>query len=648
MASWHRGAAAASGPACGEGYGSSAASADAAQQAAHRPRRQGRRAGERAERGVLALCLAVEVVGSVAGQMEQIYNGGTAKWYDSFNSRLDAGFLGDTYCKGNKLKGFGRDRCEANHGCCWVPPVSLMFPETEDCRACQEIRGTWQGVLGTCVFKDIPTVVSFDRTTNLESKPVTTSRCIPTEVDPSMLIFKESDGKMATGVSPSSAANNGGRFAFDFQYSRNVTSGEIDVLVATFLGNRLLFGKYQVEESELGSTLFLALGVTRSKTAKPQRTSAKLPDELIYVFFEGFRIDEFTPAVDAYAAKRLPAGSCKHVVSPGEDMDSISRRDLLTWQEIYAFNSHVYEPEDLRPGEILSVGRHHEVKGPCINHQLRQNGPDDSRDLVVDYTCTCTSRMACRSAVGLMKGETLFGIATRYGTSWQRIVDMNPKLFEGCTTNLCVITPGDHLCIVCSHPGFVHRCTRVCSACLLFGLTLPVLLVGPHPGLSCLQVPYLRNVMCGTEYRRYPVVDNHGRSPGYLQTFFTCDPKWRSKFTVEKCCQVPRCKCCTKDGYAGIRKDYDSWNSAPTANRCDVTAKPHAKCLQDPLIPATTALNSPLMYTLLCDDDCQLRCDSEDPTVLDPKCPLQVGLTMYTGMCQEKRMLNGNVAKVCT
>ena len=137
--------------------------------------------------------------------------------------QLDAGFLGDTYCKGNKLKGFGRDRCEANHGCCWVPPVSLMFPETEDCTACQEIRGTWQGVLGTCVFKDIPTVVSFDKTTNLEWKPVTTSRCIPTEVDPSMLIL-ESDGKMATGVSPSSpnaffVGEHWGRFAFDFQYA---------------------------------------------------------------------------------------------------------------------------------------------------------------------------------------------------------------------------------------------------------------------------------------------------------------------------------------------------------------------------------------------------------------------------------------------
>jgi hypothetical protein len=516
MVSWQRGAAAGTPPDARE---------NSAHFPAHRPRRQGRRAGERAGRGsrrpgapgVLALCLAAAAVGSAAGQMEQIYNGGTAKWYDSFGSRLDAGFLGDTYCKGNKLKGFGRDRCEINHGCCYVPPVSQMFPETEDCVACQEIRGTWQGVLGTCVFKDIPTVVSFDKTTNLESQPVTTSRCIPTVVDPSVLVFKESDGKMATGVSPSSAANNGGRFAFDFQYSRNVPSGEIDVLVATFLGSRLLFGKYQVEESELGSTLYLALGVTRSKTAKPQRTSAMMPEELVYVFFEGFRIDEFVPAVDTYSAKRLPAGSCKHVVTPGEDMDSISRRYMLTWQEIYAFNSHVYEPEDLRPGDILSVGRHHEVKGPCINYQLRQNGPDDSADLMVDYTCTCTSRIECRGADGFMKGETLFGIATRYGTSWQRIVDMNPKLFEGCTKNLCVITPGDHLCIVSSQdatPAMLVLRRVLCP------LILHVLLGGPYPGLSCWQVPYLRNVMCETEYRRFPVVDNNGNSPGYLEACF--------------------------------------------------------------------------------------------------------------------------------
>ena len=380
--------------------------------------------------------------------MEKIHEGGTAKWYDSFDGhRLSSSFPGDTFCAGRKLQGFGRDKCEVTHGCCFIPPVSAMFPETEKCVACQDVRGTWQGVLGTCVYKDIQTDVSFDTATNVGSKPVTVTRCVPTVVDPSLLIFREKDGKMATGVSPSSAANNGGRFAFDFTYSRNETGGELDILVATFLGSRIIFGKYRVEESELGSNLYLALGATRAPNPQPQKSSAIAPAEMMYIFFEGFRIDEFTPGVDTYAARRLPAGSCKHVVTNGEDMDTISRRYMLTWQEIYAFNSHLYEPDNLHPGDILSVGRHHEVKGPCINYHRRQNGPNVGDD-VTDYTCTCTSTFDCLAAKGQQRGETLFAVATRYGTSWQRIVDMNPKLFENCDQDNCVVTPGDHLCVV--------------------------------------------------------------------------------------------------------------------------------------------------------------------------------------------------------
>jgi len=429
-------------------------------EAAHRPWRQ---TGEWISvPRVLALCLAA-TIGTAAGQIEKeqtenIYRGGTPKWYDSFDTRLNNDFLandgstGIPFCAAKKGKVFGKKECVVNHGCCYIPPQTEGgVLETEQCVACQEIRGTWQGVLGTCVYKNIPVSAEFDLETNLASKSVMTTRCIPTVVDPSVIIFRETDGKMATGVSPSSGANNGGRFAFDFQYSRNEGTGEIDVTVATFLGTRIVFGKYEVQESELGSTLYLALGVTRSKTARPKQTSAELPEEMVYVFFEGFRIDEFTPAADTYPARRLPAGSCKHVVTPGEDMDSISRRYMLTWQEIYAFNSHVYEPEDLKPGDLLSVGRHHEVKGPCVNYQFRQNGPNQETDIKVDYTCECTSKIECRAADGFMKGETLFGIATRYGTSWQRIVDMNPKLFQGCDQNTCVITPGDHLCVVKSH-----------------------------------------------------------------------------------------------------------------------------------------------------------------------------------------------------
>jgi hypothetical protein len=471
------------------------------------------------------------------------------------------------------------------------------------CLSCQEIRGTWQGVLGTCVYQDIDTVVDFNRQQNRDNAPKTATRCVPTVVDPTLLVFDEASGKMATGVSPSSAPANGGQFAFDFTYNRNEELGNVDMFISTFLGSRTLFGKFQVQASELGSILFLALGATRASTAAPQRTSALLREEIEHVYFEGFRIADFSPAVETYAAQRLPAGSCRHVAVPGDDMDSIARQYLLTWQEIYAFNAHLYNPQAIKPGDLLAVGRHHVVKGPCVNFEERQSGPQVT-DVVKDATCTCTSQVACRAAEGIQLGETLFGIATRLGTSWQRVVDMNPHL-QACTADSCAVLPGDSLCVV----------------------------------------PYLRNVMCEAEYRRFPVVDANGNSPGYLNTYFSCDPKWSAKLTVEKCCQVPRCKCCTKDKYVGVGTSYATFQDAPTANTCDVTAVPHQKCLQDPFVTDADGVQA---YSLLCDDDCQLLCDKEDPTTPDPKCPTSVGLTVYTGLCVPKRLLNGITQKVCT
>eukprot|EP00286_Rhodomonas_abbreviata_P004257 CAMPEP_0181346544 /NCGR_PEP_ID=MMETSP1101-20121128/33383_1 /TAXON_ID=46948 /ORGANISM="Rhodomonas abbreviata, Strain Caron Lab Isolate" /LENGTH=373 /DNA_ID=CAMNT_0023458661 /DNA_START=85 /DNA_END=1204 /DNA_ORIENTATION=- len=373
---------------------------------------------------------------------------------------------------------------------------------------------------------------------------------------------------MATGVAPSSSPGNTGQFSFEFLYNR-----------AEDAGDKIFFGKYEVEVSELGTTLNLAIGASRSQTATPQRTSGILPLETQYVFFEGFLVSDFQPKADTYANSRLPEGSCKHVVTPGEDMDAIARRYMLTWQEVFAFNSQFYDPGNLKPGDVVAVGRHHTVKGPCINLNRRQSGP-----LVTDVSVDQAARVRRSYSAGL--------------------VDMNPQL-QGCDASSCKILPGDMLCIV----------------------------------------PYFRNVLCETEYRRYPVVDNNGNSPGYLETFFSCQPKWQSQLTVDKCCQVPRCKCCTSDSYSGMYSEYNNWESAPTANTCDVTAVPHKKCLDDPLIPDSTGR---LTYSLLCDNDCQLLCDKLDPTTPDPNCPLAVGLETYTGLCVERRMLDGSSKRVCT
>lgn len=37
-----------------------------------------------------------------------------------------------------------------------------------------------------------------------------------------------------------------------------------------------------------------------------------------------------------------------------------------------AFNAHVYDPENLKPGDVVNVGRHHKIRGPCINFFTRQ------------------------------------------------------------------------------------------------------------------------------------------------------------------------------------------------------------------------------------------------------------------------------------
>lgn len=196
-------------------------------------------------------------------------------------------------------------------------------------------RGTWQGVLGTCIWQEIQTVVTYDSALRKNGPTVVTNRCVPSVVDPTVIVFSAGNGRMAAGVSPSSAPNNGGQFQFEFVYNANETQGNLDVFIATFLGTRVLYGKYEVHQSELGSNLFMAFGTGRAPTAMPQRTSSVVTPESSYVYFEGFRIQNYMPPAATLAANRLPAGSCRHVVAEGDDMDSIARQYVLNWQEIY-------------------------------------------------------------------------------------------------------------------------------------------------------------------------------------------------------------------------------------------------------------------------------------------------------------------------
>jgi hypothetical protein len=186
-------------------------------------------------------------------------------------------------------------------------------------------------------------VVTYDSALRRNGPTVLTNRCVPSVVDPTVLVFSAENGRMAAGVSPSSAPNNGGQFQFEFVYSANETQGNVDLFIATFLGTRVLYGKYEVHQSELGSNLFMAFGTGRAPTAMPQRTSSVVLPEASYVYFEGFRIQDYIPPAATLESNRLPAGSCRHVVADGDDMDSIARQYVLNWQEIYVSPSHVLD-----------------------------------------------------------------------------------------------------------------------------------------------------------------------------------------------------------------------------------------------------------------------------------------------------------------
>jgi len=260
----------------------------------------------------------------------------------------------------------------------------------------------------------------------------------------------------------------------------------------TFFGQRVILGKYyiQVEESTCGTTtssylcrkgifLTLALGTTRPPTSEPSKVSQVVTEEDHYVYFQGQLVQEMQPSpLDSYY-RRFEAGSCRYLVLEGDSLTSIASRFMLSWQELFAFNAHLLEPSDIVPGLTISIGRHHTVQGPCLSNCYRQVQYEscltdgdcrgsakclyflDVGQVCVEYDSSCMENGVCLTCQWDIHpdkcGETLYSIATRYGTSWQRILDVNPQLAAPCLALLapgeelgpdCIIQPGDRVCVV--------------------------------------------------------------------------------------------------------------------------------------------------------------------------------------------------------
>ena len=296
---------------------------------------------------------------------------------------------------------------------------------------------------GTCVWTPIPTVVYYDSTNNVNGPTTVVNRCVPVAGDePAIITFSDGAGRIVSDLNASSMGSLG-RLSFPFLYAGNSSAGTVDLAVATLQGTRSLFGSFSVRASELGVTLYLALGPIRPTGPLPAQTSAVNQAEFsqAVVFFEGFQTVAYFPPASQGPGGHFPPGSCRHTVTEGEDLDSIARRYLLNWQarpprpappcrsvslqlqnpspcadclgfqavgrcdsachsaatpkcargragaqDLYAYNGHLVRPDDVRPGDVLAVGRHHRVMGPCVNYQTRQSGPLPT-NTVVDLRC---------------------------------------------------------------------------------------------------------------------------------------------------------------------------------------------------------------------------------------------------------------------
>lgn len=306
------------------------------------------------------------------------------------------------------------------------------------------------------------------------------------------------------------------------------------------------------------------------------------------------------------------------MVNEGDTLTSIGARYKLTWQEVFALNANLVDPARLKPGSVLAIGRHHKVRGPCKKGTLcyRQTAPfactrnddcpdystcqtfDDSGPVCVEVDNGCMVDGICRECSEDRPdkcGESLYAIATRYGTSWQRVLDMNPQVAGGCEDVIragkvvgtyCRLMPGDEVCVV----------------------------------------PYLRSVVCDQEYRRYPVVDNQGQGWEEMGRYFSCNSVWMTSRLVDKCCHVPRCACCTTDGTTG---------GEATRDRCDANALPVTACIKDPTLSfctedcscqvgfvpleKTNVVTGLIETTCLVDADCK---ECKNPAQAPPLCTI--------------------------
>ncbi len=203
----------------------------------------------------------------------------------------------------------------------------------------------------------------------------------------------------------------------DFHFVANYSIAPLDASllltrIDTALGSRFLQVRFTV--SGTPPTLYMAFGAATPATAiqplSAQISNNELMSTPTFLYFKGSKLQDYGPD-----ARLNPAVQqlCTHTVAPGESVASVAAKYGQQWQDIFALNAFLTDPEQSVVGRTLAIGRAYRVA----------------------------------------PGETLWSIASMFGTSWQRLVDANPRL-AACKEQaalafpVCRIQVGEILCVV--------------------------------------------------------------------------------------------------------------------------------------------------------------------------------------------------------
>ena len=178
-------------------------------------------------------------------------------------------------------------------------------------------------------------------------------------------------------------------------------------------------------------TLYMAFGATTPATAVQPLSAQISNNELMstptFLYFKGAKLQEYGPdARGNPAAQQL----CTHTVAAGESVASVAAKYGQQWQDLFALNAFLTDPEQSVVGRTLAIGRAYVSSAfPAV--------------------INCNTFVRYRVA----PGESLWSIASMFGTSWLRLVDANPRL-QACKEQaalafpVCRIQVGDILCVI--------------------------------------------------------------------------------------------------------------------------------------------------------------------------------------------------------